>query len=515
MKNPFRSGPRSSGIVAHVPSLAGPYGCGDIGESAARFADFLSRAGQSWWQILPLGPAGEGNSPYSTFSAFAGSPILISLAWLVEDGLLRRGRIPTCAGGLEARVNYPSVWRHRQPLLQQAHAGFLAGRGRGLRSPYDAFCAAESGWLDDFALFCALRERQRFRPWTSWPGELRLRRPAAIRAARQSLRERIDYHRFLQFLFARQWRRLRAHCARAGVAIIGDVPIFVSHDSADVWAHPHLFLLERDGRPQVLSGVPPDHFNRDGQLWGHPLYAWPAHRAERFRWWGDRFAQAAAMFDAVRIDHFLGFHRLWAVPRRASTARRGSWLPTPGRELLSAIIAKLGKVGLIAEDLGHVTPEAFELRDGFRIPGMRVLQCGFGGDGPGSRFHQPHNYPPDSVAYTATHDFETTVGWYRELGRHDRRRGPVDGLTARERVRSYLGAFRGDPRWPLIRSVLASASKIALFPVQDLLGLDNGHRLNLPGRARGNWQWRVPAKALSASIGRAMRTLCRAFERCD
>jgi len=510
MPAPFRLDRRAAGLLLHPTSLPGPHGSGDLGHAAREFVDLLAAAGLRWWQMLPIGPPGPGNSPYSAYSALAGSPLLISLDLLAERGLLERRDLRPDCGLRTERVAYPAVRRFRFARLRRAFAGFVHGGGLQTAA-FRRFVARNSGWLDDFALFIAIKDASGNREWLRWPAPLRLRRLPDLARARQRLAAELDFQRFCQFEFARQWAALRRYARRRGVGLIGDIPIFVAHDSADVWAHRELFQLDAGGRPRVVSGVPPDYFSRTGQLWGHPHYRWRRHQATGFAWWMDRFQHAFRQFDAVRIDHFLGFYRCWAVPGRARTARRGRWLRTPGRELFEQLRSRLGRVEIIAEDLGLVTRQATALRDRYGWPGMRVLQFAFGSDQ--GHYHEPHAYPRRCVVYTGTHDNDTTVGWFRKLGRAGTRPGPRAGPDQLERVLRYVGSTGREIHWDMIRLALMSVADLAVVPVQDLLGLDSRARMNRPGTARGNWEWRLPAGALTDALARRLRDLLAAYGR--
>jgi len=460
--------------------------------------------------MLPVGPAGPGNSPYSALSAFAGSPVLVSLERLVDDGLLRAADIVPVRGLHEDRVSYAAVTRYKLCRLRRAFAAFSSAGGLKQRS-YVRFCDSEAHWLDDHAHYAALRRAHGGQPWTTWPMAIRKRsRPAPRRVSGQP-RSEIDLERFIQYVFDRQWTALRRAAHQAGVGLIGDIPIFVAHDSSDVWAHPELFQLDASGRAKVVSGVPPDLFSRDGQRWGHPHYQWARHRSTGFAWWVARFRRALAQFDAVRIDHFLGFHRVWAVPGRARTARRGKWLKTPGGELFSVLRRRLGSMQVIAEDLGLVTPEAEALRDRFGFPGMRILQFAFG-EGEESRHNQPHSYPHKCVVYPGTHDNDTIIGWIGKVRRAARRR--KDGsLTELDRVLRYTGTSGRTIHWDLIRLALLSPANLAVIPLQDVLGLDNSARMNTPATKTGNWQWRVRRQRLVPRVARRLRELTDAYGR--
>jgi 4-alpha-glucanotransferase len=491
---------RASGVLLHPTSLPGPFGSGDLGPAAHAFAEFLAAAGQRWWQMLPVGPPGEGHSPYSAASAFAGHPALISPEMLVEEGLLKPDELKAPVKFNAARVEHDRVLNYRNGLLDLAHERFER-RGGTKRKDYQAFLREHAFWLEDYALFAAIKEANEGRRWSEWEPALRQRERKALARAAKELAPLVDFHRFVQFQFDRQWQGLRARCAEHGIGLIGDIPIFVAFDSAEVWANPHLFLLDRDGRPKVVSGCPPDFFNANGQMWNHPHYDWPAHAREGYRWWVERFRQTLRLFDGVRIDHFIGFHRAWAIPASSSNARKGRYTPGPGENLFQAIQKKLGDVPIIAEDLGSVTPEVFALRDRFSFPGMRVLQFGFGD---GGEYHLPHNYPRRCVAYTGTHDNDTTAGWFEKIPAKERRR-----------VEAYAcdGRCNGSPAWALIRAALASVADTAIFPAQDLLDLGSESRMNLPGTVEKNWAWRLKLRVLSPKLAKRLRAMCELFQR--
>ena len=484
----------------HVTSLPGRHGSGDLGPEALRFVDFLADAGQTWWQMLPVGPPGDppGNSPYSSTSSAAGSPYLVSIDGLVEMGLLHRKDAEAPGGVRDDRVEFEAVRRYRDERLRRAFGRFASAPG-ATRNAYDRFRKQQADWLDDFALFSALRERYGRKPWWQWEPGLRRRNPAALKAAAGELAGEVDFHRFVQFLFDRQWATLREYAKSRGVGLIGDIPIFVGHDSVDVWVNPRLFRLDATGQSQSVSGCPPDAFSADGQRWGHPQYDWAAHARTGFAWWVDRFAQQFRLFDAVRIDHFLGFARVWSIPASSPTAKGGKWVKTPGDELFKALRKALGDRPIIAEDLGALTPEAAALRDRFGFPGMRVLQFGFGDADP---YHRPHGFVRNAVAYTGTHDNDTTAGWFRRLR-----------PASRRRVLSYVGRDGSDLHTELIRAVMASVANTAIFPVQDVLGLDGRARMNTPGKARNNWGWRVRPKALTPEVGAELRKMAEAYDR--
>ncbi|MCI0684492.1 MAG: 4-alpha-glucanotransferase [Gemmataceae bacterium] len=480
---------RTSGIILHPISLPGPYGIGDLGPAAYAWIDALVQARQKWWQILPLGPTGFGDSPYQCFSAFAGNPLLVSPDFLREDDLLDAGDLSAPAFPAD-HVDYGPVIGFKNQLLNRAWENFQGGRGGELRARFDAFIERHQLWLNDFALFMALKDAQVGLSWQEWPRELRLRDPRALDKARQELAGAIGLHQFRQFLFARQWQRLRQYVHQKGLRIIGDIPIFVASDSADVWANSHLFQLDPECRPRVVAGVPPDYFSATGQLWGNPLYDWAEMEKTGFAWWVARFQASLELVDIVRLDHFRGFEGYWEVPAGHSDAVVGRWVKAPGEALLTTVQRVLGRLPIIAEDLGVITPEVLALRERFELPGMRVLQFAFG-DKP-TNAYLPHNYEANTVVYTGTHDNDTTRGWYETAGEQER-----------DHVRRYLGRDAGDIAWDFIRTAWASVAEYALAPLQDVLNLGPEARMNTPGRPAGNWSWRyLPAQLHAGVLGR-------------
>jgi 4-alpha-glucanotransferase len=493
---------RAAGVLLHPTSLPGAFGAGDLGPEAYQFADALYKSGLRWWQMLPVNPPGPGPgfSPYSAQSAFAGSPWLISPQMLFRHGLLSKSQLAAARSPAKGRINFATNNALRLRTLRAAFEKFSTAR-RIDHSDFDRFCRLNADWLDNDALFLAIRENQRGKSWQRWPKNLALRKPDAIADAQRNLDDKIQFQKFIQWLFDRQWIALKNHCHSLGIGLIGDIPIFVSDDSAAVWASRHLFLLDSQGRPKVVTGYPPDAFTKLGQLWGHPHYNWHAHAAEGFEWWIARFQRLFSQFDAARIDHFLGFHRLWAIPAKAKNAIGGKWIPVPGDQLLAAVQEHLGQPPIIAEDLGRQTPQALALRDKYGFPGMRVLQFGFG-DEP---YHLPHLFLKNCVAYTGTHDNHTIVGWYGSLKKS------ANGELAR--THTYIGDLGKAPHWNFIRSLFTSVANTVIIPMQDYLGLGSEHRMNTPGIAEGNWGWRmnrpIPGKiidqirALSEVAGRA------------
>lgn len=521
---------RSSGLLLHPTSLPGPYALGDIGPAARRFVEYLARAGQGWWQMLPIGPLGGGDSPYDSPSAFAGSPLLISLEGLVEEGLLNGAELEELPPVAAAhRADYVAAAANREPLLRRAHERFAAGATPHLGQPYDAFVAEHSGWVRDYALFSALKRATGFRPWSEWDEGLRRRDPGALEAAHREHHLEVSYRIFLQFLFHHQWERLRAHAAARGVRLMGDLPMFVSYDSVDVWANQHMFFLDAAGRQTVLAGVPPDYFSETGQLWGNPLYRWDVMRQDGFGWWMARLRSTLRRFDAVRLDHFIAFTRYWEVPVGSKTAQVGRYVPVPGHEFFETAREQLGRLPFVAEDLGIVTDEVHELRDRFGLPGMKILQFAFN---PGAETYLPHRYPQNAVVYTGTHDNDTLLGWYRSvcqraeaaptsstpsshLSPEDRERLTAAAAARLEltRARTYCGIDDREPHWSFIRTVLQSVANTAILPIQDVLGLGTDARMNVPGTAEGNWCWRLTGDQLDEAAAERLRDLCELTER--
>lgn len=504
---------RASGLLLHPTSLHGSFGIGDLGPAAYEFVDFLSESGQSWWQMLPVVPPGEGNSPYMSTSAFAGSPLLISLERLCDDGLLSAAEIAGPGKSLsQQRVRYAAVERFKSPRFRKAFATFEKQRNSNDRDSFETFCATNEGWLTDYAHFCALKIATGGAGWVDWEKDVRLRKAAALKRSRAQLAAEVEYQKFLQYQFDRQWSALKTYCAEQGVGLIGDIPIFVAHDSADVWGHPDLFQLQKTGRPAVVAGIPPDYFSKDGQLWGNPLYAWDVHRERRYDWWIARLQTAFSRFDAVRLDHFIGFYRCWEVDAAAKTARVGRWVKGPTADFFKGVRAGLGPLELIAEDLGVLLPEVKELRDQFELPGMRVLQFAFGND-PEAENYRPHSYPRDCIVYTGTHDNDTTVGWFRDDGSHSSTRSQAEIAAERAFTLRYLASDGREIHWDMIRLALMSVANTALFPAQDVLGLGSEARMNMPGTSGGNWEWRLAPSALNARVAERLRSLTETYGR--
>lgn len=504
--------PRSSGILLHVTSLPGGVGIGDLGRQAYEFVDFLAEAGQKIWQVLPLGPTGYGDSPYQLFSAFAGNPLLIDLEALREQRLLSAQDLAQAPVLREDYVDYGSVIRGKGELISKAARAFFSDAEREEKERFEKFCKNNADWLDDYALFMACKAEYKDAVWADWDGEIRKREAAALEEWRARLASQIAVHKFAQYEFYCQWSALKAYCGARGIRVMGDVPIYVAHDSADVWAHPELFRLNEDSRPTAVAGVPPDYFSATGQLWGNPLYRWDVSAATGHRWWIERFRASLQRFDMVRLDHFRGFEAFWEVPATALTAQGGKWVKGPGPELFRAVKNELKELPFVAENLGVITPEVEALRQEFGFPGMSLLQFAFGNDPQGPSF-RPHNYSRELVAYTGGHDNDTTVGWWTSAGIGESTRTAEDIRKEREFTRAYLG-FENEPvNWVFIRTVMASVAEIAIVPLQDVLGLGNEARMNLPGTLSGNWKWRYRAGALTKNLSDRLRELTVLYDR--
>jgi 4-alpha-glucanotransferase len=492
---------RSSGILLHPSSLFNAYPIGDLGSSANAFVNFLFNSGQRRWQMLPIGPTCGDNSPYQSPSAFAGNPLLLSPDRLVEQGLLDREEIGDPKSGNAGKVDFLEAGRWKTALLKKAYEHFGEQKHVSRQSEFYAFSKAESYWLEDYSLFSAIQENEGTADWTRWQPELRTRQPDALLRAQKRFADDIRYHEFVQWQFSEQWKELKAYCGVKGIRLIGDVPLFVAHQSADVWAHPELFKLNATGNPTVVAGVPPDYFSKTGQLWGLPVYRWEALQAEKYRWWIERLRMAFSRFDINRLDHFIGFVRTYEVSAQAKTALKGKYLPGGGAAFFKAIREALGTLPFIADDLGDTTPEVVALLDQFQIPGTRVLQFEFGSELENNS-NPPAPHPLETVVYTGTHDNDTTAGWYEKLP-----------STQREALQKKLKASDREIVWAMIRAALVSKANTAIVPAQDLQELGSEARMNLPGIPKGNWGWRLQKDALTEKLAQRLRSLTMKYGR--
>jgi 4-alpha-glucanotransferase len=492
--------PRTSGVLLHPTSLPGPHGSGDLGPDAYHFVDWLVAAGQKLWQILPLGGIGPGNSPYMSTSAFAGNVLLIDLADLHSHGWLDAADIAPPPVADASAIDFASVVPYRMDRLARAAQRFFASATAADRADYQTFCAQHAGWLDNHALFMTLAEHNDWRDWSDWDSALALREPQAMADAAARHAERIGFRKFCQWRFFRQWASLRKYANERGVQIVGDAPIFIAYQSAEVWARPELFELDAQGKPTVVAGVPPDLFSATGQRWGNPLYRWSAHQAEGFAWWVERVRRTFELVDIVRIDHFRGFAGYWEIPASEPTAKKGRWVPAPGEALFTAIERSLGRLPIIAEDLGVITPDVVALRKHFALPGMRILQFAFGGSS-GNHF-LPHNHECDTVVYTGTHDNDTTLGWWATASDAERRHAC-----------EVLGTQGREIHWDLVRAAMASVADTAVHPLQDVLCLGGEARMNFPGKGEGYWQWRMRWDQVRPEHAQRLAHLCRVFRR--
>ncbi len=495
---------RSSGILLHPTSLPGRFGIGDMGPEAYHFLDFLAESKQRAWQVLPLGPTGYGDSPYQSFSAFAGNPLLISLERLVADGLLRPADVRETPSFPEHRVNYGSVIQFKTAMLTRSFERFRAGVRPHLQDDFDAFARDSSAWLEDFALFMALKEAHGGAVWNTWEPDIAGRQPQAVGRWQRDLSDSCYRHKYYQYLFSKQWSALKGAANERGINLIGDTPIFVAHDSSDVWAHPEFYHLSAQGEPTAVAGVPPDYYSDTGQLWGNPIYRWDVMKESGYGWWIDRVKATLAAVDIVRLDHFRGFEAYWEVPAGEKTAVRGRWVKGPGADLFHALRHgfSVHNLPLIAEDLGVITPEVTALRDQFELPGMKVLQFSFSGGV--ARMEPPYQYPRNCVVYTGTHDNDTAWGWFRYSA----------SAEEREMALKYMGTDGREFNWDLIRLALSSVADVAVVPLQDVLGLDSESRMNYPGRATGNWTWRFLPGAIPVEMKRRLADMAEVYGRC-
>ena len=488
---------RSGGILLHPTSLPGPYGIGDLGPQAYRFVDWLASTGCKLWQVLPLGPTGYGDSPYQCFSAFAGNPYLISFDALIEDGLMTDDDFMDMPAFNASRVDFGLLIPWKLDLLQKAFSRFQSASGE-LRQEFDAFCTENASWLDDFALFMSIKEANGGGAWNEWSADLRQRKKTAMDSARKEHAESIKRYSFYQFIFFRQWNKLRAYAYDRDIRIIGDIPIFIAYDSADAWSNQDLFFLDEESLPTVVAGVPPDYFSTTGQLWGNPLYHWSLHKKTGYAWWLERFRSVLKLVDIVRVDHFRGFAGYWEVPFGEPTAEKGRWVGGPGSDFFKSMNAGLlegseSELPIIAEDLGLITPDVVELRDEFNLPGMKILQFGF--DKAENPF-LPHNYVTNCVAYTGTHDNDTALGWYESAPQQER-----------DFALRYLRVDGSDFAWDLIQGIWSSVAVYAVTPMQDALSLGTDARMNFPSKLGGNWEWRMLEENMSDEVAGKFKEL--------
>lgn len=491
---------RMAGVLLHPTSLPGAFGIGELGGEAYRFVDWLVQARQRVWQVLPLGPTGFADSPYAAFSAFAGNPLLVSLQRLQDEGLLTWDDFVDYPFLPEDRVDYGAVIPAKMGVLRRAYERWKAQGDEEAKRQLEHFREQHAFWLEDFALFMALKGTHEGKAWTEWDRDLASRNRDALNRARRELAYEVQFHCFVQYCFVRHWCDLKRYANARGVLVMGDMPIFVAHDSADVWAKPEMFHLDEDGDPTFVAGVPPDYFSPTGQRWGNPVYRWDVMRTQGYRWWIERFRWTLQMVDIVRVDHFRGFSAYWQVPASEPTAVKGRWVKVPGKDLFRSLQRELGELPIVAEDLGIITPDVTRLRKGLGFPGMRVLQFAFDGDP--DNLYLPYNYEPDTVVYTGTHDNDTLVGWFSGLSEEEK-----------PRVYDYIGREDISVPWEMIRLAYASVARLAIVPLQDWLGLGSEARMNQPGRESGNWQWRCRREHLHEGLAHAMAKMCAVYGR--
>ena len=478
---------RSSGVLLHPTSLPGPYGIGDLGPSAYQWIDFLSESGTGLWQVLPLGPTGYGDSPYQCFSAFAGNPYLVSPDTLLQEGLIHANDLVEVPKFPADKVDFGKVIYWKLDLLNRSYLQFQNKSDKSLQKDFNTFCEKQANWLNDYATFMALKESQGGKPWSEWPATLRDRDSGALETFQKENDFAVQRQMYLQFLFFRQWNELHLYANQKGVRIIGDIPIFIAHDSADAWTQRELLDLDQTGQPSVVAGVPPDYFSPTGQLWGNPLYRWEIHARDGFKWWMDRFRSAYSMVDIIRLDHFRGFAGYWEIPASEKTAENGRWVPGPGAAFFQKVHEVFDDLPIIAEDLGDITPDVNQLLEQFNFPGMRILVFAFN-SGESNEF-LPHHYPENCIVYTGTHDHDTAVGWFKRIEEGER-----------SFAQRYLNSSGEEIAWDLIQAAWSSAAVFAIAPLQDLLNLDNQARMNYPGNPSGNWTWRFDKSDLTPAL---------------
>lgn len=494
---------RSAGILLHPTSLPSKFGIGDLGNDAYKFVDFLSKAKQKLWQILPLGPTSFGDSPYQCLSAFAGNPLLISFEKLVEDKICSEKILYDVPDFPEDKVNYGDVIEYKFEILQTIYEEFKATKNKELEKSFLDFCENEKSWLEDYALFVALKDYHEGKPWNEWEKEISQRKDTAVKHFKNLLKDEIEFHKFIQFLFFKQWLELKSFANSKGIQIIGDLPIFVAFDSADVWVNRHLFEVSEDGRALFIAGVPPDYFSPTGQRWGNPHYKWELMEKDDYKWWRERISSLLKMTDIIRIDHFRGFYNYWKIPGDAPTAEKGEWVLGPGEKFFSTLEKYFGKLPIIAEDLGILVPEVYELRDKFGFPGMKILQFAFGTNG--EKKFLPHNFVRNCVVYTGSHDNDTTLGWWNSIQN--------DGTDTKEFFLDYTGSNGEDICKDMIRLAYSSIADIVIIPLQDFLRLGSETRMNFPGRPDGNWSWRFRWNQINDGLIEEIKRFVDIFER--
>jgi 4-alpha-glucanotransferase len=507
--------PRAAGVLLHPTSLPGAHGIGDLGAQALSFAGYLHAAGIKIWQVLPLNPTGYGDSPYQSLSAFAGNPLLISLEELAEDGLLDQNALYSLPEFLAGRIDFSLVIPWKFDLLRRAASNFFALRASPEKPDFEHFVECNRSWLDDYALFMAAKDAHGGKVWTAWDPDLAARHPSAMREWSEKLSSEIAAYKYWQFKFFRQWKTVKDYCARLGIRIMGDIPIYAAHDSADVWANPEIFWLDQKGNPLKVSGVPPDYFSATGQLWGNPIYRWDVMKTSGYRWWIERLRSSLNVFDMVRLDHFRGFEAYWEIPAGEPTAMHGQWVKGPGAELFRALTDSLGPLPVVAENLGVITPEVEAIRRQFDYPGMAILQFAFSTD-PQAPTFRPHNHEQHLVAYTGGHDNDTMVGWWRS-GAAQSTRTQADVKKEYADAQNYFGVtteqFDSGVNWIFIRELMKSVADTVLVPMQDILGLGSEARMNIPGTLGGNWTWRLRSDDLPDSAQRRLKMFTEIYGR--
>ena len=504
--------PRASGVLLHPTCLPGAFGIGDFGSAAFAFVDFLKDAGQKLWQVLPLNPTGYGDSPFQCFSAYAGNHLLVSLEKLQSQGILDGADLRACENFPQDSVDFENVIRWKTRLLSKAAEVFESDARGDDRRAFEEFCAKNTFWLRDFSLFMACKQEQGGIAWNRWPADIARRTSDALIAATSRLKQAVFAVQYWQFEFFRQWKEVQDYAHKAGIRIVGDLPIYVALDSADVWTNPEYFQLSENGQPNAISGVPPDYFSATGQCWGNPIYRWDRLQQTGYRWWVERFRAALQLYDAIRIDHFRGFEAYWEIPGNETTAINGRWVKGPGADFFAVLERELGDLPIIAENLGVITPEVESIRHRFRFPGMAILQFAFGKDPQGPSF-RPHNYERELAVYTGTHDNDTTVGWWNSTGARDSTRTPEDVAKEHAFAGAYLNLKEEPIHWIMIRTILSSIADLAIVPLQDVLGLGSEARMNLPGTAKGNWRWRFRAEALTPDLARRLHEMVELYDR--